>query len=156
MSQITLEKPPQITQSPHLFLQELIDQFRLEDTANRYQKWSDERLIKRLVGSPDPTISSNNLNLDPLSQLLTQAFYQTVGAAIEKRTGHKTETYVQLKGKDFSSAVIFCGGVLVLYSLIWGYRSLSFLTTQALVESAETFINSAVTKASQYLDFVDY
>ena len=151
-----LEQLPQFDAFQHSFLQELANQFRSVDTFAQYQSWSDEGLIKRLVIVPDQkAVSSENFNLDSLNQLLIHAFYNTLGAAIEKRTGHSTKTFVQLKGKEFSSAVIFCGGVLVLYSLFLGYRSPKFLTIQELIESADTYISHAVTKANQYLDCVN-
>ena len=155
MSQaLTLQKPPQLNEFQHPFIQELIRQIRLADILRKYKNWSDELLVARLILSPErEKLSAKNLNLDSLNQLLTSAFYKAVGTTIEKKTGHLTETYIHLKGKEFSSAVIFCGGVLVLYSLIWGYRSLSFISLQELIESAETNICHAVNKASHYLDF---
>ncbi len=154
MSQVlTLQKPPQL-KFQHPFLQELIKQIRLADTFSKYRDWSDELLIKQLIISQErEAFSSKNLNFDPLNQLLTQAFYKAIGVNIEIRTGHTTETFINLKGKEFSSAVICCGGVLVLYSLMWGYRSFGFLSLKELIESAETNIRDAVTKASLYLNF---
>ena len=156
MSQVlTREKPPQLRVLNHPFLQELIKQIRLADTLGKYHNWSDELLVNQLIISLErEAISSKNLNFDPLNQLLTNAFYNAIGATIERTTGHTTETFVHLKSKEFNSAVISCGGVLVLYELIWGYRSFGFLSLQELIESAETNICHAVTKAGFYLDFV--
>ncbi len=155
MSQVsTLEKPPQL-KFKHPFLQELIKQIRLTDTCNKYRDWSDELLIEQLIIPSDrEAFFSKNLNFETLNQLLTNAFYQAIGAIIERKTGHATEIFVHLTSKEFSSAVISCGGVLVLYSLIWGYRSLGFLSLSELIESAENNIHNAVTKASLYLNFV--
>ena len=94
-----------------------------------------------------------NLNLHPLHQFLTYAFYQTIGDNIERLTGHRTETHVHVRNKEFSSAVIFCGGVMVLNSLISGYKNFNFLSLQELIETAENNIHEAVMKASYYLDF---
>ena len=148
------EKSSQASKYKNAFLTELIKQIRLADTFSKYLDWSNELLIEQLIVSLDKEEHSNkNLNLDPLNQLLTNAFYNAIGVMIEKRSGHSTETYVHLRNKEFSSAVISCGGVLVLYSLIWGYQSFGFLSLQELIESATTDINNAVTKASHYLDF---
>ncbi len=155
MSQVlTLEKPPQL-KFKHPFLQELIKQIRLADSFGQYSDWSDERLIEQLIiSSSRETFFSKNLNFETLNQFLTKAFYKAIGTIIESKTGHSTEIFVHLRNREFSSAVISCGGVLVLYSLIWGYRSLSFLSISELIESAETNICNAVNKASLYLDFV--
>ncbi|MBE9046084.1 DUF269 domain-containing protein [Pleurocapsales cyanobacterium LEGE 10410] len=154
---ILLEKPPQLniesTKTQDSFLQELLEQIHLTDTCNLYDLWSDELLIDRLIISLEKEEhSSKNLNLDPLNQLLTTAFYKAIASSIASKTGQNTEAFVHLRDREFSSAVIFCGGVLVLYSLIWGYRSFGFISLQELIESAETSISNAITKASRYLD----
>ncbi|MEM9506288.1 MAG: DUF269 domain-containing protein [Cyanobacteria bacterium P01_E01_bin.35] len=151
---LILKTPPQTNKLNDSFTQELIRQIRLADTLGKYTNWSDEILVAQLIISlEDEENSSKNLNLDPLNQLLTNAFYQAIGATIEQKSRHPTETYVHLRNKEFSSAVITCGGVLVLYSLIWGYRSFGFVSLAELIESANTDITNAITKASHYLNF---
>ncbi|MGK7896774.1 MAG: DUF269 domain-containing protein, partial [Xenococcus sp. (in: cyanobacteria)] len=117
MSQVlTLEKPPQL-KFKHPFIQELIKQIRLADSFGQYSDWSDELLIEQLIiSSGRETFSSKNLNFETLNQLLTKAFYKAIGTIIESKTGHSTEIFINLTSKEFSSAVISCGGVLVLYS----------------------------------------
>ena len=151
---IALESPPKLNNFQHPFLQELIKQIRLADSFGQYSDWADELLIEQLIISSNRNRTTvNNFNLETLNQLLTRAFYEAIGRIIEIKTGHSTETFIHLKNREFSSAVISCGGVLVLYSLIWGYRRLSFLSVSELIESAETNICNAVTKASFYLNF---
>jgi probable nitrogen fixation protein len=154
---LTLTKTPPKRQKNKIqqsFLAELIKQIRLVDTLGKYYSYSDELLVDQLIISAKKDLFfTTNLNLDPFNQLLTNAFYQAIGASIEARTGQPTETYVHIRNKEFSSAVISCNGVLVLYSLIWGYRSFGFLSIAELIESAETYIRDAVIKASRYLDF---
>lgn len=151
---LLLEKPSHLSILKHDFLQELIEQIRRADTLGKYVNWTDELLLEQFIVSIDKEEHSNkNINCDLLNQLLTNAFFQAIGSMIAKKTVQTTETYVHLKNKEFSSAVVVCGGVLVLYSLIWGYQSFGFLSLQELIESAETNIQNAVTKASHYLDF---
>ena len=151
---LLLETPLQSNKIKHPFLQELIKQIRLADTLCQYRDCKDELLLDQLLISPDREEYSNkNLNFDPLNQTITNAFYNAIGSIIEQRARYPTETYVHLRNKEFSSAVIFCGGVLVLYSLIWGYQSFGFLSLEELIESAETNIQDALTKANRYLDF---
>ena len=136
------------------FLKAIVQQIRGQDVYGVYRNWSDELLLDRLIMYANKdSFSEENLNLDPLNQLLTNAFYHAIGATIETITGYSTDTYVHLRNKEFSSAVVSCNGVLVLYSLIWGYRSLGFLSIQELIESAETYIQNAIAKASLYFDF---
>ncbi len=155
---LTLENPPQLTKSTnfsHPFLQEFIKQIRLADTFGKFNNLTDELLIEQLIIASDKEIvSPRNLNLDPINQLVIHAFYGAIGVNIEQKTGHSTELFINLKGREFSSAVISCGGVIVLYSLIWGYKNFGFISIKELIESAENYIRDAITKASLYLDFV--
>ena len=148
---LTLNQATKSSEFEHPFLQELIRQIRNSDTANRYCNWSDEFLINQLIIHSE---AKKDTFVAPLKQLLTNAFYRAIGVTIEKKTGHPTETFVHLKDTELSSAVICCGRVLVLTSLMSGYLGFGFMSLQQLVESAETNIGNALTKASQYLDFV--
>ncbi|MGD1917867.1 MAG: DUF269 domain-containing protein [Pleurocapsa sp.] len=151
---LTLEKPQSSNKLQHPFLQELIEQLRNCDSYDKYCNWSDELLLEKLtVALKKQSISLQNLNLDPFYQLLTKAFYQAIGSNIERNTGHITETHVHVRNKEFSSAVIFCDGVLVLNSLISGYKVFKFFSIRELIETAENNIIEAVIKASYYLDF---
>ncbi len=151
---LTLEKSFGFTKYKHSFIDELIDKIRLIDTHEKYHNLSDELLIEELISALNYKVfTSKNLNLHPLHQFLTSAFYQAIGDNIERATGHRTETHVHVRNKEFCCAVIFCGGVLVLNSLISGYQSLKSISLQELVDIAENNIREAVIKASYYLDF---
>jgi hypothetical protein len=153
-STLTLETSASGNKLKHPFLQELIEQIRLADTFSKYRESSDELLVEKLaIYLEEQKIDSNNLNLDSLYQLLTKAFYRAIAKKIEQKTGHATETYVHVRNREFSSAVIFCGGVLVHNSLISGYKNFRFFSLQELIEMAENYIYEAVVKASYYLDF---
>ena len=151
---LTLERTPQPLESDSSFMRELIDRIRIADKHHKYSNLSDEMLLEYFVNPhKQQNSSTENLNLDPLYQILVNAFYNAIAVTIERKTRHHTEAFIHLKNKEFCSAVISCGGVLVLYSLMWGYRNFGFPSLQELVTSAETNINLAVTKASRYLDF---
>lgn len=136
---LTFNKSPKLK---HPFLQELITQIRQSDTFNKYENCTDDLLINQLI------FSSNK----SLNQIFPRAFYQATGVIIERKTGYPTNTFVHLKDKKLSSAVICCGGVIVLSSLIWEYLSFASVSLPNLIEYAETVIDDALAKASQYLD----
>ncbi|MGF1539756.1 MAG: DUF269 domain-containing protein [Pleurocapsa sp.] len=151
---LALEKTTHKSTIQEPFLVELIKQIRLSDTFSKYCGWSDELLVENIVISLEKkALNSPNLNLDPLYQLIIKAFYQAIAYHIEQTTGHNTETHIHVRNKEFSSAVICCGSVLVLNSLISGYKSLGFFSLPELIETAENTIREAVIKASYYLDF---
>lgn len=149
----SLEKPPQAGCTQHPFLQELIAKIRVADTDRQYHHWSDESLIDRFIVTPQDNWETSNLN--NLYRLFIHAFYNTIGAAIARATGHNTETFVHFKGKELSSAVIFCGGVLVLHSWVFKSKHLGFQSLQHLIEASENQVGYAIAKANRYLDFVE-
>lgn len=136
---LTLNKSTKLN---HPFLQELIRQIRQSDTCNKYENYTDDMLINQLI------IPSNC----SINQIFTRAFYQATGVIIERKTGYPTNTFVHLKDKKLSSAVICCGGVIVLSSVIREYLNFACLSLTSLIEYAETIIDYALAKASQYLD----
>lgn len=156
MSQVlTLDKPTQSAKIKHPFLQELIKQIRKSNAFEKYSNCSDEFLIDQLIlSNHQKVVNQGETTSVPVNQVLTSAFYKAIGATIEKKTGHPTNTFVHLSDQKLSSAVICCGGVLVLSSLIWEYLSFGSFSLPTLIELAETNIGYAITKASQYLDFV--
>lgn len=156
MSQVlTRDKPKQAPSFHHPFLGELIKQIRLRDTLGKYSNYSDELVINQfIIPKNQAEILERILSFQAIDQLLVDAFYNAIGVSIEKKSGYATETFVHFKSKEFSSAVICCGGVLVLCSLIFGARNCGFISLPELIESAETSIKYSLAKASRYLDFV--
>ncbi len=145
------KKHQQFLSFEELFLQELIEQLHEQDREKVYQGWSDTLLLDLFITS-DRTLSS--LNLDYINPLLISAYYHAIASIIEQKTGHPTQTFVHVKKKESSSAVVFCGGVLVVYSLIWGRKKYGFDTSQKMLEEAKKIVGAALAKASLYLDFV--
>ncbi|MFP4009363.1 MAG: DUF269 domain-containing protein [Spirulinaceae cyanobacterium] len=139
--------------SQHPFLQELVAKIRGADTELKYYNWSDESLIGCFISTPQKRLEP--FKVSSLYRLFIHAFYHTIGAAIARATGHKTETFVHLKGKKLSSVVIFCGGVLVLHSWIWESDRFEFQSCQHLIKASENQIGCAIAKANHYLDFVE-
>lgn len=154
MTSLALLNPPQPTLDfSELFLQELIEQFHLQDQNKVYRNCSDRLVLEFFINSERQKLKTlTNFNLDYLNQLLISAFYQAIAKLIGQKSGYSTQAFVHLKNKEFSSAVVFCGGVLVVYSLIWGKRKYGFDSIKKLLEEAEQMIEIAMAKASLYLD----
>lgn len=145
-----LEKSAKVLSFEEQFLQELIEQFHCQDRTKVYQSWSD-LLILEFFMSGDKSLK--NFNVDRLNQLAISAYYHAIARFVERETGHKTQTFVHVKNKEFSSAVVFCGGVLVVYALIRGNKKYGFDSSERLLQEAKTTLQNAIAKASLYLDF---
>ncbi len=145
------EKPQKLLNFDELFLQELIEQIHLQEQGKVFQSWPDTLVLDFFITS-DPQLLSG-FNLHRLNQLLISAFYQAIAKLIEQKTGHSTQTFVHVADKKSSSAVVFCGGVLVVYSLICGQKKYGFNSIGQLLEEAKKIIEASLVKASLYLDF---
>ncbi|MGK7914357.1 MAG: DUF269 domain-containing protein [Prochloraceae cyanobacterium] len=147
----TLEKIKQPGIFEGIFLQELVRQIRAEDTSGIYQKYDNEALLKSLMSPADK--EQKNSEIAPLTRLRVSAFYRALAIGIEKRTGHSTETFINLTSKKFSSALVFCGGVLVVYQILKKVEFFGFESLEQLSFEAGRLIETAVGKAGLYLDF---
>lgn len=124
------------------FLQELLYQFRLQDTDGNYQNLSDHHLL-------NSWLTFNQLEPD-LIQLQIRAFYQAVGKEIERQTGKIAEIVLNLNPQKGSSALICCGNLLVVYQLVKETSYFSFDSIETLAITADNLINYSVKKIKQF------
>ncbi len=133
-----------------VFLKEFIQQVRQQDTRGIYSN-CDDRLLVRSVLFPAKS-KKDNQNIDPLTNLLVSAFYRAIAKIIERETGYLTETFINLTSNKLSSALIFCGGVLVVYQIIRKLELFGFESIDKLTFEGSMLITNALAKANQYLD----
>ncbi len=134
-----------------VFLQEFIQQVRQQDTSGNYAN-CDDRLLVRSLLFPSESEKINH-GIDPLTDLRVSAFYRAIAIVIERETGYITETFINLTSKKLSSALIFCGGVLVVYQIIRKLELFGFESIDKLTFEGSMLITNALAKASQYLDY---
>ncbi|MDJ0713113.1 MAG: DUF269 domain-containing protein [Prochloraceae cyanobacterium] len=130
-----------------MFLQEFLNQIRLQEPNYHPQEVTLESFI---VPSSE---SGKSSDINPSTRLRISAFYSAVAAIIEKRTGHITETFVNIANQKLSSALVFCGGVLVVYDIIKKAEDFGFESRENLAWEGERLIQNALAKAGHYLDF---
>ena len=134
-----------------VFLQEFIQQVRQQDTCGTFSN-CDDRLLVRSLLFPSKSEKENH-EIDPLTNLRVSAFYRAIATIIERETGYITETFINLTSKKLSSALIFCGGVLVVYQIIRKLELFGFESIDKLAFEGSVLITNALAKASQYLDY---
>ncbi|ACK70542.1 conserved hypothetical protein [Gloeothece citriformis PCC 7424] len=153
MSQVaTLSRKQNSIGLEHPFLDELLKQFRLHDSSGDYQTWSNELLLNSLIVSSGRTRKNPNSNAvdSSLYYLRISAFYHTVAKEIEKKTGRLPQIFINLSPKGSSSALIFCGNLLVVYDLLEKVSSFGFESLDKLVHTGEQLIHHAVARVHQF------
>lgn len=135
------------------FLQEFFKQIQLHGSGRIYLD-SSNLLEDFLSASSKRDSKSFNQDTDFLTQLKISAFYHAVAARIEKRTGKIAQTYINLSDRKISSALVFCGGVMVVSQMFWEIEKVSFTSLEHLVNEGEKLIQKAVGIAAQYFDCI--
>ncbi len=134
---------PSIPSTKHPFLEELIQQFRLQDQQGIYQHWSNEELLQSLVfglNDSDPS----------LTQLGILAFYQAICKEVEKETGKLLETFINYTHKGFGSVVICCGYLLVMTESFPQQNPIAFHSLDSLILKAEEVICYALRRIAKF------
>ncbi|MGF1485689.1 MAG: DUF269 domain-containing protein [Prochloraceae cyanobacterium] len=133
-----------------VFLQEFVRQVRHRDTRGIFSNCDDLMLVSSLLFTSES--ERENKDIDLLTNLRVSAFFWAVATIIERETGHMTETFINLTSKKLSSALVFCGGVLVVYQIIRKLELFEFESIDGLTFRASMLITNALAKAGQYLD----
>lgn len=136
----------------HPFVDELLKQFRLHDTSGYYQNWSNELLLNTLIVPPsrERGMARNSQIDSSLYYLRVCAFYHTVAREIQRQTGRLPQIFINLSPKGSSSALIFCGNLLVVYELLEKVSSFGFESLEKLVNTGEHLIHNAVVRVNQF------
>lgn len=132
------------------FLQEFVQQVRVQDTLGTFSNYDDRMLVRSVLFASQSEQENNEI--DPLTNLRISAFFQAIAKIIERETGHITETFINITSKKLSSGLVFCGGVLVVYQIIRKLELFQFESIDKLTFEGSMLITNALAKASQYLD----
>jgi probable nitrogen fixation protein len=153
-SSVISEKSPVTTQISHPFLTAFINQFRATDQEDIYQDWSDDELLNAVIVSPSQKYAfrgkSNRHLSSQLTRLQVTAFYQTVAQLIEEKTGKIPQVFLNLSSKGLSSALIFCGNLLVTYEWFVKLNEFGFDSLESLVKTGEILAHNASLKVQDF------
>lgn len=148
------EKSAKISHTHHPFLTVFLEQFRIADRDETYQDWSDEKLLNSLIiplsGKSAFGIKGKSTPSNNLLQIQITAFYQTVASLIEEKTGKIPQVFINLSTEGVSSALIFCGNLLVTYELITRLSQFSFDSLESLVRTGEVLAHNASLRVKDF------
>lgn len=142
-----------------VFLRKLVQQMRFHDTNGIYDHCPDSTLLQSLIipaGTLCPVESARRYAdpcaIAPLTRLQVSAFYHAIAAEVETITGQVTQIFINLGHSELSSALIFCGNLLVLSQLLRQVNCFGFESIETLKQEGEQMVKKAVTKAYQYFN----
>lgn len=139
------------------FVQELVKQWRAQDTHGTWEGKSDETLLAPyivtreqrrqmpIMGDPDPDI---------LWRL--ELFYNAVGLAIERRTGTVATPMMKMHHEGFGRMVLLAGRLIVLSKHLRDVHRFGFESMDALAAEGDKLVNDGVAMIESFPDVVNY
>lgn len=139
------------------FIQELVKQWRAQDTHGTWEGKTDETLLTPyivtreqrrqmpIMGDPDPDI---------LWRL--ELFYNAVGLAIERRTGTIATPMMKMHHEGFGRMVLIAGRLIVLSKHLRDVHRFGFESMDALAAEGDKLVNDGVAMIESFPDVVNY
>jgi probable nitrogen fixation protein len=139
------------------FVQELVKQWRAQDTHGTWEGKSDEALLAPyivtreqrrqmpIMGDPDPDI---------LWRL--ELFYNAVGLAIERRTGTIATPMMKMHHEGFGRMVLLAGRLIVLSKHLRDVHRFGFESMDKLAAEGDKLVNDGVAMIESFPDVVNY
>ena len=139
------------------FVQELIKQWRAQDTHGTWDGKSDEELLAPyivtreqrrqmpIIGDPDPDI---------LWRL--ELFYNAVGLAIERRTGTVATPMMKMHHEGFGRMVLMAGRLIVLNKHLRDVHRFGFEDMDKLAAEGDKLVSDGVAMIQAYPEVVNY
>lgn len=139
------------------FVQELIKQWRAQDTHGTWDGKSDEELLAPyivtreqrrqmpIIGDPDPDI---------LWRL--ELFYNAVGLAIERRTGIVATPMMKMHHEGFGRMVLMAGRLIVLNKHLRDVHRFGFESMDKLAAEGDKLVSDGIAMIHAYPEVVNY
>lgn len=139
------------------FVQELIKQWRAQDTHGAWDGKSDEVLLAPyiitreqrreipIIGDPDP---------ETLWRL--ELFYNAVGLAIERQTGSIATPMMKMSHEGFGRMVLMAGRLVVVNKHLRDVHRFGFESMDKLAEEGDKIVAAGVGMIRQFPEVVNY
>jgi probable nitrogen fixation protein len=123
------------------FLRDLADQLRAGDTYGRFDRFSDEHLLRPLIITAARRAEiAVNCDVDPATEGRLRAFYQAVAVGIEKRTTVLTSAVIDLSHEGFGRALVLAGRLVVVVDVLRDAQRFGFPDAEALAARGDHLV----------------
>ncbi|HZG20655.1 MAG TPA: NifX-associated nitrogen fixation protein [Herbaspirillum sp.] len=155
MTAIATQEAPAAIDS--LFVQELIKQWRAQDTHGAWDGKSNADLLAPyiitreqrreipIIGDPDP---------ETLWRL--ELFYNAVGLAIERQTGSIATPMMKMSHEGFGRMVLMAGRLVVVNKHLRDVHRFGFESVEKLAEEGDKIVAAGVGMVRQFPEVVNY
>ncbi len=152
-----LADPAPVRAEDSAFFQELVKQWRAQDTHGQWERKSDRELLAPyvidkaarreipIIGDPDP---------ETLWRL--ELFYNAVGIAIERRTGAMATPMMKMSHEGFGRIVLITGRLIVLNKMLRDVHRFGFDSYEKLSAEGDRLVQGAVDMIARFPDVSNY
>lgn len=139
------------------FIQELVKQWRAQDTHGAWEGKSDETLLAPyivtreqrrempIIGDPDPEV---------LWRL--ELFFNAVGLAIERRTRVMVSPMMKMSHEGFGRQVLLAGRLVVVNKQLRDVHRFGFETVEKLAEEGEKYVAAGVEMIAKFPEVANW
>jgi probable nitrogen fixation protein len=127
------------------FLRDLADQLRAGDTYGRFDRFSDEYLLRPLIITPARRQEIPvSCDVDPSTEGRLLAFYQAVAVGVEKGTGVMTGAVIDLSHEGFGRALVLAGRLVAVVDVLRDAQRFGFADAESLARRGEDLVAAGV------------
>ncbi len=139
------------------FLRELIRVWRAQDTHGTWDGKSDEKLLEPYIVTKEQRREIPIIG-DPDPELLwrLELFYNAIGLAVEKRTGHMVSPMMKFHHEGFGRVVLTAGRLVVLNRHLRDVHRFGFETMDKLAAEGGKYVMQAVEMIEKYPEVANY
>jgi len=140
-----------------VFVQELVKQWRAQDSYGAWEGKSDEVLLEAyildkekrktmpIIGDPDP---------ETIWRL--ELFYSAVGLAIERQTGNMVSPMMKMHHEGFGRMILSAGRLIVVNKQLRDVHRFGFPSYAKLAEEGEKLMAAGVEMIQKYPEVANY
>ncbi len=140
-----------------VFLNELIKQWRAQDTHGAWDKKSDLDLIAPYIVTKEQRREIPLLgDPDPETLWRLELFYNAVGLSIERATGVMVSPMMKMHHEGFGRMVLIAGRLVVVNKQLRDTHRFGFDSLSELVEDGEKFVAAGVEMIEKFPEAAKY
>ena len=139
------------------FVQELIKQWRAQDTHGMWEGKKDEELLAPYIVTREQRRQMPIID-DPDPELLwrMELFYNAVGLAIERRTGSVATPMMKMHHEGFGRLVLTAGRLIVINKYLRDVHRFGFESLDKLAAEGEKLVIDGVAMIHAYPDVMNF
>ena len=140
-----------------VFIQELVKQWRAQDTNGIWEGKSDEKLLEPYIVTKEQRREMPIMgDPDPETLWRLELFYNAIGLSIERITGVMVSPMMKMSHEGFGRQVLIAGRLIVVNKQLRDVHRFGLNTMEVLAEEGQKFVNAGVDMIKQFPEVANF